>query len=164
MEVVDDGLAADRADEQRVAVGRALRRRLGADGGAGAGLVFDDHRLAQAQGELFPDRAGDDVDTAARWERRDEADRARRVLLCESRRAEQHPQENEDAASARIHAYIIRDAASVTARAIRALDALHALDAFRTLDPLRTLGALHALRTLGPLGPLRTLGAVGAAA
>src|SRR3954466_15531772 len=148
MEVVDDGLAADRADEQRVAVGRALRRRLGADGGAGAGLVFDDHRLAQAQRKLFPDRARDDIDAAPRRERRDEADRARRVLLCESRRAEQRPQENEDAASARIHCYIISDAASVAARAIRALDALHALDAFRTLDTLdalRTLGALHAL-------------------
>ena len=81
MHVVDDGLAADRADEQRVAVGSAFRRRLGADGGAGTGLVLHDHRLAQAQRELFPDRARDDVDAAARRKRRDEADRARRVLL-----------------------------------------------------------------------------------
>ena len=32
---------------QRVAVGRALGDRVGADDGAGAGLVVDDHRLAQ---------------------------------------------------------------------------------------------------------------------
>jgi hypothetical protein len=57
----------------------------------------------------------DDVDASGRRKRRDESDRPHRVLLRESRRAEQHPHGKEEAASARIHSYTISDAASVTA-------------------------------------------------
>jgi hypothetical protein len=78
---VHDRLAADRPDEQRVAVGRALRRRVRADHRAGAGLVLDDDRLPEPRRELLPERARDDVDPAARRERHDEAQRLRRVGL-----------------------------------------------------------------------------------
>jgi hypothetical protein len=86
--VVHDGLAADRADEEGMAVRRAARRRLGADGRARAGLVLDHDRLAQARRELLRQRAGDDVDAAARRKRHDEADRPGRILRRRRRRAE----------------------------------------------------------------------------
>ena len=61
--------------EQRVAVGRRLRGRLGADQRVGAGPVLDQDRLAPVLAHLLADDARHDVARAARRERHDDADR-----------------------------------------------------------------------------------------
>ena len=42
-----------RADEQRMAVGRRAGHVAGADGGAAAGAVLDQHGLAEFRGQAF---------------------------------------------------------------------------------------------------------------
>ncbi len=69
----------DRDEDQRVAVGRGLRRHLGADEAARAADVLDDDGLVQAHRQLLGDRASDDVVAATGWERNDEADRLVRI-------------------------------------------------------------------------------------
>ena len=64
-----------RGVQQRVAVGLGGRDRLGADGGAGAGPVLDDHRLTQRRGQMVADQPSDDVDRRAGGERHDDLDR-----------------------------------------------------------------------------------------
>ena len=68
-------------EEQRIAVGRALRHVLVGDVGAGARLVLDDYLLAEELAHARGEQARVDVDAAAGREVDDEADRARRVRL-----------------------------------------------------------------------------------
>ena len=76
-----DDQAAEVGEQQRVAVGRALRDEIGADVAVRAGLVLDDHRLAPDLGELRADLAREDVGGAAGRVRHDEADRLRWIGL-----------------------------------------------------------------------------------
>ena len=70
------GQRAGRRHEQRVAVGRRLRRRGRRDHGAAAGAVLDDDRLAEPLLELRLElRARQDVHGAAGAERQDQRDR-----------------------------------------------------------------------------------------
>ena len=62
--------------EQRVAVGGRLRHQRGADGRAGAGLVLDDHGLAQPLGQRGRDQPRGDVAGAAGREGDDQSQRA----------------------------------------------------------------------------------------
>jgi hypothetical protein len=76
--------------EQRVAVGRRLRRRLRADDGVGAGPVFDHHRLSPILAHGLADQARHDVAWTAGGEGHDHPDRPigkARGLLLGSRRA-----------------------------------------------------------------------------
>ena len=68
-------MAADAAEEQRVAVGRRARRGLRADDAARARPVVDDHRLPELRGESLPDQPRDGVVAAAGGERHDQAQR-----------------------------------------------------------------------------------------
>ena len=61
-------------EQQRVAVGRALRHEVAADDGAGARLVVDDHRLAELARHALARDAGDDVAAAPRREGHDDTD------------------------------------------------------------------------------------------
>ena len=70
---------ADVADHQRVAVGRGARDRERADDAAAAALVLDDDRLPERAPEPVGDRAGDEIDAAARLHRRDDLDRPVRI-------------------------------------------------------------------------------------
>ena len=63
------------ADEPRVAVGLCLGDDLGADDGARARLVLDDHRLAEALRDGLRRGAGNEVVSAAGAERHHPADR-----------------------------------------------------------------------------------------
>jgi hypothetical protein len=60
-------------EQERVAVGRSVRRLLGAERAAGAAAVFNDHLLAQGIAQPALHDAGDDVGAAARRVRNDEA-------------------------------------------------------------------------------------------
>ena len=60
-----DGKHADRADQQRVAVGLGLGDELARDRAIRTGLVLDDRRLAEKLLELGADGAPDDVRRAA---------------------------------------------------------------------------------------------------
>ena len=62
------------ADHQRIAVGLAGRRGLGADHGAGAGLVLDHETLAGAFGQHVGDKPPDQVVAAAGPDRDDDLD------------------------------------------------------------------------------------------
>ena len=62
--------------EQRVAVGRGLGDRVGADGVAGARAVLDDHRHVPFVVEALRQRAGHGVDAAAGVERHHDLDGA----------------------------------------------------------------------------------------
>ena len=77
-----DGMAAgDQCDG--VTVGGGTCRELGADDAVGAGAVFNNDLLLETVGQLCRDRAADDVITAARGKRRNDADRTRGIsLLC----------------------------------------------------------------------------------
>ena len=81
-----DHQAAEVGEQQRVAVGRALRDEIGADVAVRAGLVLDHDRLAPDLGELRPDLAREDVGGAAGRVGHDDADRLGRVVLRRARR------------------------------------------------------------------------------
>ena len=70
-----------RREQKRVAVWRRLRHDVGADGRARAGLVVDDHLLAEPLRELLRDHAHRPVDRTARREGHDDAHRPRRIIL-----------------------------------------------------------------------------------
>ena len=72
---------AARDGEIGVAVGGCLDRGLGAEIAAGAGLVLDDHGLAEPRAHLLGDQPAGEVRAAARRERRHELDRPRRPGL-----------------------------------------------------------------------------------
>jgi hypothetical protein len=69
-----DRVRRDGAHDDRRAVGRGLGHGVGAEVAAGAGTVLDDHR-AEAVLHLLGERAGDDVERAARRIGHDEAER-----------------------------------------------------------------------------------------
>ena len=74
--------------EQRVAVGRRLRDRLGRDVAAGARLALDDERLAERLGKLLGDEARRGVARPARREADQHAHRLRRPGLGRGRGGE----------------------------------------------------------------------------
>jgi hypothetical protein len=74
-------------EQQRVAVGRRVHHLLRGDVAAGAGLVLDDHRLADRGLHLLGDQAGHDVGGAAGREGDDDAN----GLVWEGRQAGQRP-------------------------------------------------------------------------
>ena len=74
--------------QERIAVGRALRRRLGADRAAGTAAVLDDDSLPERLRELRLQDARGDVDRAPRREGHDESNRSCRVLLRERLRSD----------------------------------------------------------------------------
>jgi hypothetical protein len=78
--VTSDGEGADRPDADGVAVGRALRDRVDADGERAARTIVDDDRLAELLGDSRRDDARDVVGRAARGLRDDEAQRPLGVL------------------------------------------------------------------------------------
>ena len=71
--------------QERVAVGRRLGRRLGADHAAGAAAVLDDELLAEGLAELVGPGPGDDVGGAAGRERHDDLDIEKTTELLERR-------------------------------------------------------------------------------
>jgi hypothetical protein len=71
--LADGGAAGDQ--QQRVAVGRGRGHRLAGDHAAGAGLVVDDHRLAQGARHVLAHGARRDVGRAAGRVGHDDADR-----------------------------------------------------------------------------------------
>ena len=77
-----------RPQQQRVAVGRRLGHRLGADQGAGAGAVLDHHRLTQQRAELVGNLSRDAVEAAAGRLRHDEFQRPVRKVLGARRRGQ----------------------------------------------------------------------------
>jgi hypothetical protein len=76
------------ADEEGVTVGRHFRERLAGDQATGAGLVFDDERLAQLLLEPVGDDARGAVDIATCRIGDDQANLPRRPLLGVGRRAQ----------------------------------------------------------------------------
>ena len=78
----------DRDDQQRVAVGKRVCRRFGADHAAGAAAVVDHHLLAEPIAQLLRDHAPDHVVAAAGRERNDEPHRLARIVLGHHRRGE----------------------------------------------------------------------------
>ena len=68
--------------EQRVAVRRRFRDHVGADHRGRAGPVLDDHRLLELLGQGLRDLAAEYVARAAGAERRNDLDRAGRIVLC----------------------------------------------------------------------------------
>ena len=76
-----DGQRRIGAEQDRVAVRRALRDRAGADRAAGAAAVVDHDRLLERVAQLVGDGAGDDAGAAARRERNDQRDRLCRIIL-----------------------------------------------------------------------------------
>ena len=71
--------------EQRVAVGLCLGDEVAADDLAGAGLVFDDDRLAELAAPERRDRAKRGVDAAARGDGNDQVHGPRRERLLRRR-------------------------------------------------------------------------------
>ncbi|MNT25793.1 hypothetical protein D3C72_1613360 [compost metagenome] len=69
------GVQADRAQQQRVAVGAGVRDELAADVAARAGAVFHDDGLAVELAQVLGQQAALDVRAAARRERDDDAQR-----------------------------------------------------------------------------------------
>jgi hypothetical protein len=103
-----------RGREERVAVGRRLGYRLGADLGVGTALILDDDLLAPHLGEPLAHRAGDHVGRAAGGQRHDDPDGLGRIALrprlrrhrC---RARQQENERERAQHACCHAVVHRE-------------------------------------------------------
>ncbi|MGY3224149.1 hypothetical protein ACVIM5_004756 [Bradyrhizobium sp. USDA 4512] len=80
-----DRQRAGARDRHRVAVGRRLRDRVGAEHAALAGAVVDDHGLPCELRDLLPDHPRDDVVRPAGRERHDQPERLGREILGESR-------------------------------------------------------------------------------
>ena len=76
-----------RHQEQRVAVGRRTRDRLGAQDRAGARTVLDHERLLERFGQVLAELAGKDIGRAAGRERHDDLDRPCRIGLRSRHRA-----------------------------------------------------------------------------
>ena len=126
-----DRLRADRAHQQRVAVGRRLRDEVGAEVAAGTRLVVDDEGLAERLAELRRERARQDVGGAAGRERHDDADRLRgpgagrrRRRLRKQRRRDQRGrcgEQDEEVAADRVHGETlgVTSAQSVSQQAVR---------------------------------------------
>ena len=76
-----DRLRARIGHEQRVAVGRGLRDRVGADDAARAGAILDHDGLAPLLAQQLPDLAREHVGRAARRLRDDQLDDLRRERL-----------------------------------------------------------------------------------
>jgi hypothetical protein len=88
---------AHRAEEERIAVGRRARGRLGPDVAGGAGAILDEHRLAPLLSHLLRDHAPEDVGGAARRPRYDHAHRLRWIRLrCNVRRGERQEEKGND--------------------------------------------------------------------
>ena len=68
-------MRADRADHDRVSVGRRLRDRVGAGVSSGTRLVVDDDRLAPVGGHALADETRQDVRRAAGSDGDDDVDR-----------------------------------------------------------------------------------------
>jgi hypothetical protein len=75
-----DGVGRRRREQQRVAVGLGVLDLDRADRAGGAGLVVDDHGLAQKSRHLLRGLAADDIGRAGRRERHDEAHDALGIL------------------------------------------------------------------------------------
>src|SRR5687768_16037826 len=69
-----DCMRCDAGHDERIAIGRAFRRRIRADHAAGARTILDDERLTEAIGELRADEASQRVRAAAGGEGGDYAD------------------------------------------------------------------------------------------
>jgi hypothetical protein len=76
----------DAGEQQRVAVGRRVRDRGGADIGRGPGAIDHHEALAQAVAQPLGEHARDQVGAAAGCERHHDLDQARRIGLCGCRR------------------------------------------------------------------------------
>ncbi|MNY14496.1 hypothetical protein D3C86_1476730 [compost metagenome] len=81
MRIDDDG--AVEPEQQRVAIGRRLGHHRAADISRGTGLVVDHDLLAKALAQPVRNHTGAGIRNAARRERHDQPDRARRVVLRE---------------------------------------------------------------------------------
>jgi hypothetical protein len=81
-----------RHDQQRVAVGRRLRDRVGADDRAGAGAVLHHEGLLELLGKVLRDHARIDVGRAAGAERHDQAHLAGRIVLRRGGESRSKPQ------------------------------------------------------------------------
>jgi hypothetical protein len=76
-----NGVRRRGCEQQAVAVGLGGLDLVGADHARAAGLVLDDHRLAERGGHLLGDHAADDVGRAGRRERHDQPHRALGILV-----------------------------------------------------------------------------------
>jgi hypothetical protein len=72
---------ARRHHQQRVAVGRRLGDRIGADHAAGGRAIVDDHRLPERALEIGAHEPRHHVVEAAGRERHDQPDRTARIVL-----------------------------------------------------------------------------------
>src|SRR5262245_36390325 len=85
-----------RRHEQRVAVGRRLRRLARAEYAAGAADILDDHRLTEPLAQWLRDQPRNDVGRAAGHERNDQRDRTRRPTLSGGGARQEQGGETED--------------------------------------------------------------------
>ena len=74
-----DRVRGQRAEQDRVAVGRRLGDVIRADVAARARFVLYNNGLAPHLGQLLRDEPTGDVERAARWKRHDEPDGLRRI-------------------------------------------------------------------------------------
>ena len=79
--LIDRDLAGGRR-QKRVTIGRGLRDRVRGDHGAGAGAVFDDHRLAEFGAHRLGQKPRHDVDAAAGGIADKDADRMIGIAAC----------------------------------------------------------------------------------
>ena len=88
---IDAGIRSMRAagpEQKRVAVGRRLRHRCGAEHAARASAILDDHRLPQLFAQPWRDDAGDHVDATAGDEWHDDLECLIGIILSSGRRSE----------------------------------------------------------------------------
>ena len=69
------------ANAERVTVGSSFGNASDADAAACSGHIFDDHGLAKRNLDTITEDTGERVRRPARRERRDDCDRARRIVL-----------------------------------------------------------------------------------
>jgi hypothetical protein len=80
-----DGELSVRRYQKGVTIGRCLGDAIASDVAAGAGNIFDDHRLAPDLAQLVAHDPRDYVHRSCRWISNDHSDRAVRVtVLCMS--------------------------------------------------------------------------------